>query len=366
MGVHANIAAIVRDDGGEILLSNILAQYEKRHGKKPTNSYSGKFKSFVGKIPGVKVVGNGAYAIWVGTKTSAKKNAPEKDEAKKIVKKDEVKIAVHDSSADIITFKESVGGKSAQQCAQSNEDAFDLGAGFDNMSLTEKAAATDEAALSFFLPKTLSNEIQKNKGLSLFSSSSIERHSEGALFGYLSPLSSSESTGGAVYLNTHEPFCFVTVGVQGAGKSHTSSCVLESCLVPFAPGNIVKLNAPMITMVLHYDQNTSSICEAAGLLSPNPAVKARMTHVGHDVGAVPKEKAVILVSPAFYQQRKKFYGDICTVKPLLFRWRSLTADHIKRIMRIESGDNQLYVASFLDLLRSYQRQGKCALPWHAL
>jgi len=81
-----------------------------------------------------------------------------------------------------------------------------------------------------------------------------------------------------------------------------------------------------------------------------------MNQVGHNVGAVPKDKAVILVSPAFYKQRKKFYGDYCTVKPLLFRWRSLTADHIKRIMRIESGDNQLYVAAFLNLLRGYQRQ----------
>lgn len=113
----------------------------------------------------------------------------------------------------------------------------------------------------------------------------------------------------------------------------------------------------MTAMVLHYDQNTSSICEAAGLLSPNPSIKGNMKRFGHDIGAVSKEKSVILVSPAFYKQRKKFYGDYCTVKPLLFRWRSLTADHIKRIMRIESGDNQLYVASFLDLLRGYQRQG---------
>ena len=48
------------------------------------------------------------------------------------------------------------------------------------------------------------------------------------------------------------------------------------------------------------------------------------------------------------------------MKPLLFRWASLSADHIKRIMRTESGDNQLYVASFLSLLRGLQRQ--CVLP----
>ena len=258
----------------------------------------------------------------------------------------------------MITFKESVGGKASNQGIVSNDDAFDFQAGFDSLSLDEKSASADEAALSLFLPKIASDGIQKKKGLSLFSSATINEHSEGALLGYLVPPSSSEATvGEPVYLNTQEPFCFVTVGVQGAGKSHTSSCILESCLVPFKPGNIVKLKAPMTAMVLHYDQNTSSICEAAGLLSPNPSIKGNMKRFGHDIGAVSKEKSVILVSPAFYKQRKKFYGDYCTVKPLLFRWRSLTADHIKRIMRIESGDNQLYVASFLDLLRGYQRQG---------
>mmetsp|Transcript_26821 Transcript_26821/g.57036 ORF Transcript_26821/g.57036 Transcript_26821/m.57036 type:complete len:654 (+) Transcript_26821:153-2114(+) len=272
-------------------------------------------------------------------------------------KKDEVKIAVHDSVADIITFKESVGGKSAHQGAEKIlDESLDFGSDFEDLSLSEKAATMDEVASSLFRPKIASNEVQKNRGLSLYGGSAAEAHAEGALFGHLFPSSPSEASGEAVYLNTHEPFCFATVGLQGAGKSHTSACVLESCLVPFAPGNIVKLKAPMMSMVLHYDQNVSSICEAAGLLSPDPSIKSKMNRLGHDVGAVPKDKAVILVSPAFYRQRKKFYGDYCTVKPLLFRWRSLTADHIKRIMRIESGDNQLYVASFLDLLRGYQRQ----------
>eukprot|EP00577_Skeletonema_sp_RCC1716_P006665 CAMPEP_0113435010 /NCGR_PEP_ID=MMETSP0013_2-20120614/36003_1 /TAXON_ID=2843 ORGANISM="Skeletonema costatum, Strain 1716" /NCGR_SAMPLE_ID=MMETSP0013_2 /ASSEMBLY_ACC=CAM_ASM_000158 /LENGTH=566 /DNA_ID=CAMNT_0000325267 /DNA_START=44 /DNA_END=1744 /DNA_ORIENTATION=- /assembly_acc=CAM_ASM_000158 len=276
-------------------------------------------------------------------------------------KKGVVKIDVEDSAADIITFKESVGGKSTLL-----KGDFDLNTNFEGMIIDETSA--DEVAQSLFLPKRTLHNIQKHKGVSLFGSSTLDKHPEGALFGHLFPSSPSdkglfgrkkspsEKTGGAVYFNTHEPFCFVTVGVQGAGKSHTSTCVLESCLVPFKPGNIVKLNSPMTSMVLHYDQNTSSICEAAGLLSPNPSIKARMNQVGHDVGAVPNDKAVILVSPAFYKQRKKFYGDYCVVKPLLFRWRSLTADHIKRIMRIESGENQLYVASFLNLLRGYQRQ----------
>jgi hypothetical protein len=195
--------------------------------------------------------------------------------------KGEVEIAVEDSAADIITFKESVGGKSAQK------GDFDLNTSFEGISIGETSA--DEVAKSLFLPKRASNDIQKHKGLSLFSSSTLDKHSEGALFGHLFPSppsdkglfgnllpsSPSEATGDAVYFNTHEPFCFITVGVQGAGKSHTSLCVLESCLVPFKPGDIVKLTSPMTSMVLHYDQNKSSICEAAGLLSPNASIKTK-------------------------------------------------------------------------------------------
>ena len=158
-----------------------------------------------------------------------------------------------------------------------------------------------------------------------------------------------------VYLNTHEPFCLAAVGVQGGGKSHTMACVLESCLVPFPEEGVVRLRAPMSTLVLHYDQNVASVCEATGLISPLQSL-SRLLGPGGVPRCLPREKLVVLVSPSYFKQRKTFYGDYCVVKPLLFRWASLTADHIKRIMRIKEGDNQLYVASMLDLLRRYQRE----------
>ncbi|KAL9186409.1 hypothetical protein ACHAXT_005647 [Thalassiosira profunda] len=353
MGVlEDNISELIQEMG-EIRLTQLPGEYKLRYGSKP--AYKGKLKPVLESIPNVKVVGKGGdlsakYGAVGAPNRRVKENAPQPTAAsasardKKQPPTVKVKIAVEDSSADIITFKESVGGKSSPHSVLAS---FDQGG----------PETKEEMASALFLPKMLVGGVQKQKGLSLFSASTLDQHPEGALFGHLFPsTNSSETTGEAVYLNTHEPFCFVTVGVQGAGKSHTSSCVLESCLVPFEPSNIVKLSAPMTSLVLHYDQNISSICEAAGLLSPNRNVKTNMARFGHDVGAVPKDKAVILVSPAFYKQRKKFYGDHCTVKPLLFRWSSLSADHIKRIMRIESGDNQLYVASFLDLLRGYQRK----------
>ena len=353
--------------GGESVLKAHIAG--KKHQKKLAIE-STRGQSFVCKICDMTLGTNKSYDSHISGKKHKKKLAEVAAHGDKEETEQEqsyvispsptettiAKIEIEDSSADIITFKDSISGKASLTQEGEHTSLFNFRAGsFSQLSISEQAATLDDVAASLFLPKAASNVLQKNKGLSLCSSSSIDKHSEVALFGHL--FNASEQIGEAVYINTHEPFCFITVGVQGAGKSHTSSCILESCLVPFEPGNICKLNAPMTSMVLHYDQNISSICEAAGLLSPNPSVKAIMGHVGHEVGAVPKDKSVILVSPAYYKQRKKFYGDDFNVKPLLFRWRSLTADHIKRIMRIESGDNQLYVASFLDLLRSYQQRG---------
>ena len=47
---------------------------------------------------------------------------------------------------------------------------------------------------------------------------------------------------------------------------------------------------------------------------------------------------------------------IGVVKPLLFKWETLSADHIKKLMRVSETDNQLYMATLLDILRSYQRR----------
>jgi hypothetical protein len=66
-----------------------------------------------------------------------------------------------------------------------------------------------------------------------------------------------------VYLNTHEPFCLVTVGVQGGGKSHTLATVLEGCLIPFPEHNLSRLAEPMTTLVLHYDESATTRCEVS-------------------------------------------------------------------------------------------------------
>jgi predicted SprT family Zn-dependent metalloprotease len=73
--------------------------------------------------------------------------------------------------------------------------------------------------------------------------------------------SSSDEHQQRVFLNTHEPFCLVTVGVQGGGKSHTLATVLEGCLIPFPEHSLCRLEEPMTTLVLHYDDCSSTRCE---------------------------------------------------------------------------------------------------------
>ncbi|CAB9514940.1 conserved hypothetical protein [Seminavis robusta] len=194
------------------------------------------------------------------------------------------------------------------------------------------------------------------RGMCIGDEETAESFYEAALLGRLRTSEDSRSVTSQppVYINTHEPFCLATVGVQGAGKSHTLACIIESCLLSFEMEKVSRLKNPMTTLVLHYDQNTTSICEAAGLLSPAPVLKENLAELSR-LCCVPSAKATILVSPTYYKQRKAFYGDHCTVRPLLFRWHTLTADHIKRIMRIGAADNQLYVASLMTLLRKYQR-----------
>jgi hypothetical protein len=163
----------------------------------------------------------------------------------------------------------------------------------------------------------------------------------------------------ALYLNLHEPFCFAAVGVQGGGKSHTLGALLEACLVPFEEEGVSRIAQPMAALVLHYDQSPTSICEATGLVAPAQRLAAMPAAAGGNGGTpprcLPRERMVVLVSPTYLQQRRAFYGRYCEVRPLLFTWSSLTADHIKRIMRVNETDNQLYVSSMLNILRDYQR-----------
>lgn len=161
-----------------------------------------------------------------------------------------------------------------------------------------------------------------------------------------------------IYINTHEPFSIFLVGIQGSGKSHSLACILESCLLAPDEHKLIKLNQPLSTLVFHYDTNIGSICEVTGLTSPSSIDNLKKFNINHQKYHVERDNMIVLVSPSYYHQRKVFYGDHCKVAPLLLKWQSLTADHIKNLMGIGDGENQLYISTLLDMLRKYQRS-KC-------
>ena len=181
-----------------------------------------------------------------------------------------------------------------------------------------------------------------------------------------------------VYLNVGAPFCLVAMGVQGAGKSHTTAAVLESCVLPLPPRmySIVRLYKPMAALVFHYDQCETNFCEATGLLYRSPLLEKILSPASDadadaDAGAsasVPPSaiplagigrlaKIVVLVSPTFYTQRKEWYDaeDRYEVLPMLFEWQSLQATQLKKLMRLDSDSKQLYVSTMLAILKKYQR-----------
>jgi hypothetical protein len=70
------------------------------------------------------------------------------------------------------------------------------------------------------------------------------------------------------FLNTNVPFSAFVCGVQGSGKSHTTSCIIENCLIPSR--NLGVLQAPLSALVFSYGLFTGdgagfSISEAAFL-----------------------------------------------------------------------------------------------------
>ena len=62
---------------------------------------------------------------------------------------------------------------------------------------------------------------------------------------------------GAAYLNVYAPFCVALVGIQGAGKSHTTNVILENCLleVDEDEGGYDRSVSPMSALIFHYDNN---------------------------------------------------------------------------------------------------------------
>jgi hypothetical protein len=158
----------------------------------------------------------------------------------------------------------------------------------------------------------------------------------------------------------------VAVGVQGAGKSHTLSTVIENWLVKERRNLVSTLSdsetrslldmpkdisgdSGMAALVFHFDQAPENMCEAVTLSKPRADLPSSMARAVANV--------VVLVSPANYRRRKRFYDSLgfpVKVQPLLFTWSDLDVEDLRTLMHV--AHDPLYMESVIDYLRSMQKQ----------
>jgi hypothetical protein len=215
--------------------------------------------------------------------------------------------------------------------------------------------AFDILAKTHFGPETLRDDLSPVR-TTLYGGD--KRSPPGVELGLLGHVLTDEGSAEQLHINVSDPFCLITVGVQGSGKSHTLNCVLEACLIQCPP--ITHVHQPMSALVCHYDRSDVNCCEATGLGQPSREIAMLLRDMRSTAPAacVAQEDVLVLCSPSFYQQRREYYAGICEVRPLLFPWGRLKAQQIKMLMKLDESSTQLYVALMLDMLRGYQREAK--------
>ncbi|KAF9469015.1 hypothetical protein BDZ94DRAFT_1245162 [Collybia nuda] len=146
-----------------------------------------------------------------------------------------------------------------------------------------------------------------------------------------------------LYINTNAPFSAVVCGVQGSGKSHTVSVMLENMLVPDCP-SIGSLKKALSGLVLHLSEGgPSSLPNEAAWLS----VPSRL--------GLKTPKVCVYVSHASLNTMRTVYaplGKRVIVEPLLFTEAELDAQAFLSMMAVGSSDSApLYIQIVLSILR---------------
>ncbi|EJD43831.1 hypothetical protein AURDEDRAFT_65958 [Auricularia subglabra TFB-10046 SS5] len=157
-------------------------------------------------------------------------------------------------------------------------------------------------------------------------------------------LGKSVANGERVYFNANTPSSGVVCGVQGAGKSHTVSCILENALLP--DSRIGNLPQPLAALVFHFDeQNGDRPCEAAYLSAPSPNL-ANAPHV---------PRVTVLASNSNLASRKRAYAHLpnVDVRALYLAERDLSAPRMLSLMGWSEGDKMpLYLFTVMQMVRS--------------
>ncbi|KAJ7639335.1 hypothetical protein FB45DRAFT_740491 [Roridomyces roridus] len=151
------------------------------------------------------------------------------------------------------------------------------------------------------------------------------------------------SAGDRLYFNTNAPNSAIVCGVQGSGKSHTLSCLLECGLIP--DSRVGQLPDPLSALVFHFD--TSDLgrpCEATFLSLP----------AGHPIDQALLPQVTVLCSPSNVERRRLAYSSLSHVhvQPLQLSEKDLTADRMLAIMGCSNLETApLYLHTILRIIR---------------
>ncbi|RMZ67722.1 P-loop containing nucleoside triphosphate hydrolase [Pyrenophora seminiperda CCB06] len=156
-----------------------------------------------------------------------------------------------------------------------------------------------------------------------------------------------------LFINTNVPFSMFLCGVQGSGKSHTTSCILENSLIPSK--HLGRLQNPLSALVFSYGHFSGdgigfSISEAAFLASSRAKIP----------GAAHVKKVHVLVSPSNYVRISKLYLQLpnVSVTPFKIKPRNLNITTILTLMNVnESEETPLYMAQVTQILREMSTTG---------
>ncbi|THH33568.1 hypothetical protein EUX98_g516 [Antrodiella citrinella] len=145
-----------------------------------------------------------------------------------------------------------------------------------------------------------------------------------------------------LYVNSNAPFSALVCGVQGSGKSHTVSVLLEDMLIPkYSP--LGKLEKPLSGLVLHFG-------EGGSLAQPSEAAWINMANNTSII--TPKIK--VFVSKSALKTMKAVYakvGSNVQVEPLLFSQAELDVQAFLSMMAVgSSGAPPLYMSSIMSIL----------------
>ncbi|EEA26404.1 hypothetical protein TMatcc_005328 [Talaromyces marneffei ATCC 18224] len=171
--------------------------------------------------------------------------------------------------------------------------------------------------------------------------------SQFGLLGHLASQRSEDLVDPRVMLNTNTPFSAFICGLQGSGKSHTTSCIIENCSLPFPALGVLK--KPLSTLVLHYNEYSSNVSnqpsEAAFLASTMPEYSKKFHK------SIPVR---VLTSPSNFHNLEQMYSQIpsVSVHPFRLQPRHLNIATMLSLMSMGKKDSKpLYMAQLTRILR---------------